>query len=298
VRYGLRTRTGLLGAFNFNAVGGLLLDVHPNSLTAYSLRKLTTSYTGSVIRVRRSSDNAQQDIGFVNDALDQLSLLTFVGGGNGFVTTWYDQSGNGHNATSTVAAEQPQIVSSGVILTQNSKPTLVFDGTDDYLRIVNSIDFFRNVGYVSCFALAQTAITNTRMDLISSAAAQRLQLAYSATTNNRMRGLGRTLDADAAALINSNTDFGTSMKLFTLLNKHVLGTNFLFQNGVQEATGNLATTGNTSNTQMGEIVIGRNSQPSTTLSLNGRVSELLLYAIDLTATRANIESNIMTFYNV
>jgi hypothetical protein len=93
---------------------------------AYSLRLLNTDYTGNSIRVRRSSDNAEQDIGFTADGeLDTSALLTFVGAGNGFVTTWYDQSGNGYNATQTIASAQPRIVNAGVVETTSAgKPTL------------------------------------------------------------------------------------------------------------------------------------------------------------------------------
>ena len=44
----------------------------------------------------------------------------------GFVTTWYDQSGNGFNLSQPTAASQPQIVSSGSIITQNGQPTIQF----------------------------------------------------------------------------------------------------------------------------------------------------------------------------
>ena len=77
-----------------------LLDTYPNAAAAYSLRKLRSAYTGYAIRVRRSSDNTEQDIGFSSTfGLDTSSLTSFCGAGNGFVTTWYDQSGNGNNGT-------------------------------------------------------------------------------------------------------------------------------------------------------------------------------------------------------
>lgn len=57
----------------------LLLDTYPNAAVAYSLRKLRTAYTGSAIRVRRSVDNAEQDIGFIGNELDTTSMLDFVG---------------------------------------------------------------------------------------------------------------------------------------------------------------------------------------------------------------------------
>ena len=95
----------------------LLLDTYPNAAVAYSLRKLRTAYSGSAIRVRRSSDNTEQNIGFVGNDLDTASLLTFCGAGNGFITTWYDQSTNANNSTQATAVNQPQIVSSGVVNT-------------------------------------------------------------------------------------------------------------------------------------------------------------------------------------
>lgn len=102
-----------------------------SSSAAYSLRKLRNAYTGNAIRVRRSSDNAEADIGFTTSGdLDTAALLTFVGSGSGFVTTWYDQSGNGRNATQTTAGNQPRIVNSGAIETQNGLPVVSFDGTN------------------------------------------------------------------------------------------------------------------------------------------------------------------------
>lgn len=99
----------------------LLLDLYPNAAVAYSLRKLRTAYTGNAIRVRRSVDNAEQDIGFIGNDLDTASLLTFCGAGNGFVTTWYDQSTTGVNLTQITASIQPAIVRNGVLITENGK---------------------------------------------------------------------------------------------------------------------------------------------------------------------------------
>jgi len=112
-----------------------LLDSYSGAAAAYSLRKLNSSYTGSAIRVRRSSDNTELNIGFDSDGnLDTYALSSFVGTGNGFVTTWYDQSGNGREATQTTAGNQPQIVSNGVVNTFNSKPCVKFDGNGDFIQ--------------------------------------------------------------------------------------------------------------------------------------------------------------------
>jgi hypothetical protein len=62
--------------------GLLLLDAYSGGSAAFSLRKLRAAYAGSAIRVRRSSDNTEQDIGFVNNQLDTGSLLSFAGSQN------------------------------------------------------------------------------------------------------------------------------------------------------------------------------------------------------------------------
>lgn len=95
----------------------MLLDDITGASAAYSLRKLRTAYAGNCIKVRRSSDSTTQDIGFSGDWLDQTSLLTFCGAGNGFVDTWYDQSTNVKNLTQATTGLQPRIVSAGVVET-------------------------------------------------------------------------------------------------------------------------------------------------------------------------------------
>ena len=56
---------------------------------------------------------------------------------DGAVTTFYDQSGNGNNATNSTASEQPLIVDGGSIIYSGatiSRPAIEFDGEDDYLQ--------------------------------------------------------------------------------------------------------------------------------------------------------------------
>lgn len=106
-----------------------LLDTYTGASAAYSVRKLSSTYTGAALRVRRSSDNSEQDISFVGQDLDTESMLTFCGVGNGFVVTWYDQSGNSEHITQVLAASQPLIVTGGSLILSNSKPSIEFGGT-------------------------------------------------------------------------------------------------------------------------------------------------------------------------
>ena len=139
----LPTQLGLTGSQSIGFIG--LLDTYPNAAAAYSVRALRIAYTGSAIRVRRASDNAEQDIGFtLFGDLNTTALTSFCSGTNGFVTTWYDQSGNGRNALQPTAANQPQIVSGGTVLTENGKPCVNFTSTDKRLKTIDNSLFFND----------------------------------------------------------------------------------------------------------------------------------------------------------
>jgi surface protein len=122
----------LVNTYNWTITDGgqviTMLNQFPNASLGLSLDKLDKNYTGSAIKVRRSSDNNELDIGFVNGILDTASLLDFVGSGNGFISIWYDQSGEGNNLLQTLASRQPQIVSNGSLILENGKPCIDFLG--------------------------------------------------------------------------------------------------------------------------------------------------------------------------
>ena len=145
-----------------------VLDEYPtNSFSAFSLQKLRSEYSGNVLRVRRSSDNAEQDIGFTDNALDTSALLTFVGSADGFVTTLYNQTAIVTQTMSqSTANSQPKIVNSGslIIDSDNGLPAIQFDGVDDHFTGASlggpyDIDFYR-VG----------STTDTKFIMISGAA--------------------------------------------------------------------------------------------------------------------------------
>ena len=70
--------TGLNAQNSLDLVG---LTASTPATSAYSLRKLSSSFVGKAIQVRRSSDNALQDIDFTTGgSLDTVSLKAFVGG--------------------------------------------------------------------------------------------------------------------------------------------------------------------------------------------------------------------------
>jgi hypothetical protein len=84
-----------------------LLDTYSGAAAAYSLRKLRTAYTGNAIRVRRSSDNTSQDIGFdANGELDTASMLSFVGSNNQALYSEEFDNANWNKYITTVTSNQ------------------------------------------------------------------------------------------------------------------------------------------------------------------------------------------------
>jgi len=141
---------------------GEINDVDVSSMgLALSLRDLRPDLSTFAVRVRRSSDNTEQDIGFDEYGnLDQSSLLQFVNGNSngaavagamGYVSIWYDQSGNGSDATQTNAGKQGVIVSNGVLQTANNgNPTITFNAglngaNDDFMSVAGNAGTVDNI---------------------------------------------------------------------------------------------------------------------------------------------------------
>ena len=93
---------------------GPLDDYTSNLRVAHSVaRRLLSSYTGPLFRVR-SSAGGEQDIGYGLDGwADTAALASFIGANSGFVTIIYDQSGGVYHQRQTTAAAQMRIVGSG-----------------------------------------------------------------------------------------------------------------------------------------------------------------------------------------
>jgi hypothetical protein len=112
-----------------------VLDSLPAAAAAFSLRRLAGAYPGPLIRVRRSADNAQQDIGAtVGGTLDAASLTGFCGASSCFTSIWYDQSGNGQDAVQATQSNQPRIVDAGTVETDGGRPALRYTAAGPFLE--------------------------------------------------------------------------------------------------------------------------------------------------------------------
>ena len=106
-----------------------LTGVFATTAFLYGLLNLP-GYSGAVVRLRRSNDNAESD--FTGTELTDGTALSWVGANEAFVVTIYDQTGGGFHMTQSTSGVQTKIINSGAyIIEQNGIPGLRF-GTRDY----------------------------------------------------------------------------------------------------------------------------------------------------------------------
>lgn len=262
-----------------------LLDNYSGAGAAYSVRKLSNSAT-SALRVRRSSDNTEQDIGFVGLDLDTTALSSFVGAGNGFVTKWYDQTGNNRHMIQNTAANQPSILNAGVINIRNGKVAIFFNNNNQH--ILSSTYFLNQQSSFVVSNMNGTTSTFSQIGLIQS---QYFELGgyYSQSWGMvNTPGYGSICTTSPSVV-----DYGTGVlsvtnntSYLTYLNWNGNNTPRIFRKNAV-ALPNSANTG--SNIRTGTISRGY---------FNGYLSEIIIYPSDQASNVSGIETNINGYFNI
>ncbi|MFY7964597.1 MAG: arabinofuranosidase catalytic domain-containing protein, partial [Chitinophagaceae bacterium] len=251
--------------------------------SAYSLRKLSADYTGAAIQVVRSDNNATQNIGFTAGGdLDTAALKTFVGSNNGFISIWYDQSGNARNVTQTNASKRPAIINAGVIYRRGGKPTVFFDGTDDGMLFTGT-DYITTNGFtVNLVAGSNSASTSTRRAVQGNS-----------ITNNWLVGPytnAHTWFAGGFNHLNATAWSTTQVERFTVTQNNS-GLNGSFRNG-----SSIATDQNKS-TVPGTLCFG--AEGGFAEPLNGFISEVVSFTSVLNTTdRQSMDASEAAYYVV
>jgi len=257
----------------------LFLDLYPSATLAVSFRKLKLDYSGSCIRVRRSIDNTEQDIGFSNNYLDTAAMKTFVGLNNAFIVTWYDQSGNGNNVTQATAASQPIIIVLGIINRQNgiaciSTTTGLFLTTSGVLFNTFPMSIISAIG---SHLNASTDFFGTRNGSTGWISG------YRTTPSYIFSNLGTT---------GTNLNLAQQSKSIHYISR-VGSVNSLYVNSTNFAT---STTAYTSTTSL--FTIGKGGTGTSVVNANANIFEVIGYASDKGTSRTAMETNLNTFYSI
>lgn len=169
-----------------------LLGSVDNVYGAFGVKRLLSTYSGALLRLRRSSDDAESDFSARSDGwLNVGAVNSWLGGASGLITTLYDQTGNSRNFAQSTAASQPTLNLSG------TRPTIEFDGSNDFFDMAaGGMDFARNVGAVSLLAVRKAdAASGTHSIIAISTGAGTARVLMQHGANNLIGG--RRNDADA-----------------------------------------------------------------------------------------------------
>lgn len=291
-----------------------LLDTYSTGVkAAYSLRKLSSSATMAV-RVRRSTDNTELDIGFSGEHLDTATLLSFAGAGDGYVVTLYDQSGNSAHMSQATAAAQKKIVASGVLITANSRVMGLYDGMNDFYACATGNEgyftFLHDGTLYSVFTIHQFGFT-AEPDIAGTIIAN-------TTATSSVRGMSIRLDDRSGSArnqtVNTSVGNGTSACFTYTIQNNTGISNALCQmtysfdpsnptaanRGNYRINGSLTNPANTASaapsaaaqttaTRLGSITSGSNF-------LYGYLPEVIMLSGDQSANRAAIELNQKTYF--
>jgi hypothetical protein len=266
-----------IGAGGFAVAGGggptYLLDTYTGAAAAYSLRRLNSAYTGPVVQVRRSGDSAEDTFSATEVGDGTLAAWVTAGGGteDGFVKTWYDQSGNGNDASQATAGNQPQIVASGAVVLENGKAVVSCNGTSQFFTrstfSVNGFVFFAAKGLVG--GVPFQGLTTS------------LVVSNTGSTVWSLRKV-----ADATVAIDSTASyFARSVVTFKTLENNCE----IFVNGTSEGTDNTTNPFGSSDTELFRRVGSY---------FKGVSHEIIIYSSDQSSNRTGIESNIASHYGI
>ena len=233
-----------------------------------------------------------------NDGTVVGSPALFSGQGfDAFVTTLYDQSGNGRNALQSTASSQPQIVADGVVVTDsNGNAALDFDGSNSQLSFSES-GIYRNLENAASFVVAQHDITSGERTLlyISAGTGANITRSFLGLVGGNTRLAGRRLDADSFASVDTAGP-DTNVGLHTVIHGWGSGSSMRYRDGALEGTLNYAGSGSTSDTDAAAARIGYGAAGSE--RMDGYISEIIIYNSDQSANRAAIEQSIASRYGI
>ena len=279
------------------------LDTFTGAHSGFSFRKLSSTYTGSCMRAIRLADSTVLDIGFVNNVLDEASLLSFANQGGIYsdvgLKTWYDQSGNGNDYAGIASGSGEQkIVISGSVVKENSKPSIDFDlgngWFDGDLSVTNNkpalsiISVSKKTG--SSAGALFYASTNT------SAGITRVRFGYDFSSNKISLG-GRRLNSNNFQQITSSSNYTTNLECVMGVLDYGNSDAYLYLNGSLEASStSFQTDGNTPSGDILEHRVGRVAGNNNILE--GNISEFIVYETSQQANASAINTEIDNFYSL
>ncbi len=206
---------------------------------------------------------------------------------DGFVETWYDQSGNGRHAGQSTASSQPKIVDGGALVTDGEgNPSPFFDAIDDFLSVYVGDSTSEFSSFVAASFLLDTSSSGRIVSLTSGE-----NSFIDNISGNIIPHLRNSTNQSVASF--SDGFFGISLITYGNLFLHSCifsaGTASNFLDGLFSGS----TSVSYSLTDR-RILLGRGEDRY----LEGNISCYVLYDADQSANREAIEANIADQYGI
>ena len=256
------------------------LDTYTGATAAYSVRKLSSSYSGPCIEAYRVSDGATQDIGFDGDGLiDTAAIISFAAGSEVRVQTWYDQSSNALDAVQTASANMARIYDGSSIYEDNGNPAVDFNNNQFFSigssqwtdgAMMASIVFSRRSGNDTYWT------SNGSVWRLFYESAVHGFVHYGTTPVSTKK-----FAPPGSAPVLTTARFGG-------------GSADLYENG--NSVGSSPTVTGSMSTASGGAFMGQRSDGA--LRMDGTIQELIHWGSDQTSNRTGVESNINEYFQI
>jgi hypothetical protein len=197
---------------------------------------------------------------------------------DGYVRTWYDQSGNSNDATQATQNNQPKIVNGGSLVSGG----LDFDGSDDFFETsLVPPNVATLIGVANWDVEDQTGVIIGARDSTN-------QRSYLAQVSTGKLALGVT----SSAISGVDAVAGDDYLLFGI---HSGSTRLLSTNGsvVSDSSGSAP-----NNNTYGYNIGANNTAGVVSAYMEGTIAEIIIYDSDQSANRTGIESNIAEEYGI
>ncbi|MFD1294497.1 hypothetical protein ACFQ5N_11675 [Lutibacter holmesii] len=275
-----------------------ILDDHLTNISfAFSMRVLNSDYEGYLVRLRKQNGqnpgngDEEKDFGWSeNDIVDVVAIDAWRKKKDVYVVTWYDQSGEGNNATQTDEDRQPQFYSDATI------PYFQGDGTNntgDFLEVVtsNGIQSVTNNGNEGSVLGVMKATKRAQHSFGVLRGSNRWSTHINWSDNN--------LYFDPGICCNNVRSFENSSNVnvwqqYTFIKTN---SNAIARAGGDEKFNGLHTTGRCTRTE--NFAIGWATGTGWNKYATTSFSELIMYKMDISADEyLEIEEDAITFWNL
>ena len=285
---------------NLNKITGL---ESTTASVAYSLRQLSTSYTGPLVRIKVGSSfydvypdatsnkfslsskisasiSTPYNAAVAVASGNALSSIITPGTTNATVAIWYDQSGNAVHVLN--ASALANIITSGTINTMNGQPTINFTSTNSYLTSSTTVNYSTQT-HATVNAVAQNvASINYISGIISTGDNGGWGLCYDPTTTIK----GYWVDASGGYGAQSNENTSEAKIVTGFIGKTT--NSFIYINGTQKGTRGAQ---NLANGTTDKIYVGVRGNDSNRKFI-GNISEVFMFPKTLSsAEQTALESS-------